>query len=97
MILTIFRRLCNYKVGPCTGLLKKMAGTQYLVIVEKGASSYGAYVPDLPGCVAVGETKAEVHRLITEAVQLHIEGWRKDGVVVPLPSSTAELIDVVTD
>ena len=59
---------------------------QYLVIFEKGASSYGAYVPDLPGCVAVGETMDEVRRLIAEAIQFHIEGLRKDGLVVPLPS-----------
>ena len=55
---------------------------QYLVIIEEGANNYGAYVPDLPGCVAVSETKAEVHRLITEAIQFHIEGLREDGVVV---------------
>ena len=59
---------------------------QYLVIIEKGANSYGAYVPDLPGCVAVGETKAEAHRLIAEAIQFHIEGLREDGAVVPPPS-----------
>ncbi len=70
---------------------------QYLVIFEKGASSYGAYVPDLPGCVAVGETMDEVRRLIVEAIQFHIEGLRKDGLVVPLPSSTVALIDVATN
>ncbi len=70
---------------------------QYLVIFEKGASSYGAYVPDLPGCVAVGETMDEVRRLIAESIQFHIEGLRKDGLVVPLPSSTVALIDVATN
>ena len=70
---------------------------QYLVIFEKGASSYGAYVPDLPGCVAVGETMDEVRRLIAEAIQFHIEGLRKDGLVVPLPSSTVAFIDVATN
>ena len=69
---------------------------QYLVIIEKGASSYGAYVPDLPGCVAVGETKAEVRKLITEAIRFHIEGLREDGDVVPPPSSTAAFIDIAT-
>ena len=67
---------------------------QYLVIVEEGVNSYGAYVPDLPGCVAVGETKTEVHRLITEAIQFHVEGLREDGVVVPLPLSTVAFVDV---
>ena len=69
---------------------------QYLVIFEKGKNSYGAYVPDLPGCVAVGETMEEVRILITEAIQFHIEGLREDSVVVPLPSSTAAFIDVTT-
>ena len=69
---------------------------QYMAILEKGANSYGAYVPDLPGCVAVAETKAEAHKLITEAIQFHIEGLREDGDVVPPPSSTAAFIDIAT-
>ena len=69
---------------------------QYLAILEKGANSYGAYVPDLPGCVAVGETKAEARKLITEAIRFHIEGLREDGDVVPPPSSTAAFIDIAT-
>ena len=73
-----------------------MVGEQYLVIIEKGENSYGAYVPDLPGCVAVGETKTEVHRLITEAIQFHIKDLREDGDGVPLPLSTVAFIDVVT-
>jgi predicted RNase H-like HicB family nuclease len=70
---------------------------QYLVIFEKGASSYGAYVPDLPGCVAIGETMEEASGLIAEAIQLHIEGLLKDGLVVPLPTSTVAFIDVATN
>ena len=69
---------------------------QYLAIIEKGATSYGAYVPDLPGCVAIGETKTEVEKLITEAIQFHIECLREDGDVVPPPSSTFAFIDVTT-
>ena len=69
---------------------------QYLVVFEKSENSYGAYVPDLPGCVAVGETMDEVHELIAEAIQFHVEGLQEDGFVVPLPSSTAALIDVAT-
>ena len=67
---------------------------QYLVIVEKGPSSYGAYVPDLPGCIAVGETRAEVTRLIHEAMEFHIEGLLVDGHPVPPPASQAELVEV---
>ena len=73
-----------------------MAGMQYLVIFEKDAHGYGAYVPDLPGCVAIGETMDEVRRLIAEAIQFYIEDLQEDGSVVPLPSSTAALIDVAT-
>ena len=69
---------------------------QYLVIIEKGENSYGAYVPDLPGCVAVGKTKTKVHRLIAEAIQFHIEDLREDAVVPP-PSSTFAYINVATD
>ena len=51
-----------------------MTEMQYLVIFEKGENSYGAYVPDLPGCIAVGETMEEVRELIVDAIQFHIEG-----------------------
>ena len=67
---------------------------QYAVIIEKGPTSYGAYVPDLPGCIAVGETREEVLRLIQEAIEFHIEGLREDGQPVPVPSSSIELIEV---
>ena len=67
---------------------------QYLVIVEKGPSSYGAHVPDLPGCVAVGETKDEVLTLIREAIEFHLEGMKQDGEPIPPPSSTGELVEV---
>ncbi len=60
---------------------------QYTVIIEKGDSSYGAWVPDLPGCVAAAETAAEVEQLIREAIEFHLEGLREDGLEVPEPSS----------
>ena len=56
---------------------------EYLVVIEKGPKSYGAYVPDLPGCVAVGESRREVLKLIREAVSLHIEAMRDAGEVIP--------------
>jgi predicted RNase H-like HicB family nuclease len=59
--------------------------TEYLVIFEEGEQSVGAYVPDLPGCVAVGETRAEVKQLIREAIELHIENLRENGEPVPRP------------
>jgi predicted RNase H-like HicB family nuclease len=67
---------------------------QYLVIVEKGPSSYGAHVPDLPGCVAVGDTKDEALTLIREAIEFHLEGLKQDGQSIPPPSSTSELVEV---
>ena len=66
----------------------------YLVVVEKGPTSYGAYVPDLPGCVAAGETKAEVLSLIREAIELHLEDLKNSGESIPTPSSSGELVDV---
>ena len=67
---------------------------RYAVIVEEGETSFGAYVPDLPGCVAVGETKEEVLNLIQEAIEFHIEGLREDGQPIPEPSSSIEYIEV---
>jgi predicted RNase H-like HicB family nuclease len=66
---------------------------RYAVVIEKGETSYGAYVPDLPGCVAVGETLQEVERLIREAIQFHIEGLREGGEPVPDPTSIAEYVE----
>lgn len=66
----------------------------YVVIIECGEDSFGAYVPDLPGCVAAGETREEVMRLIREAIEFHLEGLREDGLPVPPPSSSIELVHV---
>ena len=59
---------------------------EYVVIYERGDSSYGAYVPDLPGCITVGDTLEEVQTLIQEAIEFHIEGLQEDGDDVPQPS-----------
>ncbi|MDZ7843053.1 MAG: type II toxin-antitoxin system HicB family antitoxin [Gammaproteobacteria bacterium] len=67
---------------------------RYAVVVEKGKSSYGAYVPDLPGCVAAGDTKEEAIRLIQEAIEFHIEGLKEEGEPVPPPSSSVEFVEV---
>ena len=67
---------------------------RYLVIVENGSSSYGAYVPDLPGCVAVGDTKDEVLTLIREAIKFHLDGMAQDGEPIPQPRSSSELVEV---
>ena len=67
---------------------------RYLVVVEKGPTSYGAYVPDLPGCVAAADSKEEVLRLIREAIEFHLEGLKEDGTPVPPPHSSGELVEV---
>jgi len=67
---------------------------RYMVVIERGDTSWGAHVPDLPGCVAVGETRADVLRLIREAIELHIDGLRRDGLPVPAPSSEGEIVEV---
>ncbi len=67
---------------------------QYLVVIEQGTSSFGAYVPDLPGCIAVGESREEVATLIQEAIELHIEDLRAQGQEVPSPHSSGELVSI---
>ena len=67
---------------------------QYLVVIEKGESSFGAYVPDLPGCIAAGESEAEVRVLIREAIEFHIEGLREAGQPVPNPHSSGAVVEV---
>lgn len=67
---------------------------KYMVVIEKGKSSYGAHVPDLPGCVATAETREEVLHLIKEAIEFHIEGLREAGEPIPPASSVSEIITV---
>ena len=67
---------------------------RYAVIIEKGPKSYGAYVPDLPGCVAAGDSRDEVMSLIQGAMEFHIEGLKQEGLPVPAPSSAVEFVDV---
>jgi predicted RNase H-like HicB family nuclease len=67
---------------------------RYAVVIEKAQGNYSAYVPDLPGCIATGETVAEVQQLIREAIELHISGMREDGLAIPPPSSQVEYIQV---
>ena len=69
---------------------------KYAVVIERGESSFGAYVPDLPGCVAVGETREEAMALIREAIEFHLEGMREDGEGMPEPHSETEYVEVLT-
>ena len=65
---------------------------RYAVVIEKAEGNYSAFVPDLPGCVAVGDTVEEVEREIRDAIRFHIEGLKEDGLPVPEPTSIAEYV-----
>ena len=67
---------------------------KYTVILEQGNSSFGAYVPDLPGCIAAAETKEEALQLIAEAIEIHREDLRKRGEEIPKPHSFVETVEV---
>jgi len=71
-----------------------MGNIRYAVIVEEGETSFGAYVPDLPGCVAVAETRDEVLRLIEEAIEFHLDGLRQDDQPIPEPLSSIEYVEI---
>lgn len=66
---------------------------RYAVVIEKANRNYSAYVPDLPGCIATGATVAEVEAEIGEAIRLHVEGLKEDGLVAPEPSAIAKYIE----
>ena len=67
---------------------------KYLVVVEKGSRSWGAHVPDLPGCIAVAKSRKDVLKLIKEAIGFHIDGLKAAGVQVPPPHSEGKVVDV---
>ena len=71
-----------------------MREKQYLVILERTERNYGAYSPDLPGCVATGKTAEDTLRLMREAIELHVRGLEEDGLPVPEPTSTASYVSV---
>jgi predicted RNase H-like HicB family nuclease len=66
----------------------------YTVIFEKGPTSWGAYVPDLPGVIAVGDSREEAERLIRGAIEFHLVGMREEGLPIPPPSSFAGVVEI---
>ena len=66
---------------------------RFAIVIEKAKGNYSAYVPDLPGCVATGDTVEDVEREIRDAIRFHIEGLREDGLPVPRPTSIAEYVE----
>jgi len=69
---------------------------RYAVVIEKGDQNYSAYVPDLPGCVATGETQAEVEAEIRAAVKFHIDGLKEDSLPIPEPTASFTFADADT-
>jgi predicted RNase H-like HicB family nuclease len=67
---------------------------RYAVVIEKGSNGFGAYVPDLPGCIAAAKTRDEVVKLIQDAMEFHIEGLKQDGEPVPKAASSVEFVEV---
>ena len=67
---------------------------RYAIVIEKAPSNYAAYVPDLPGCVATGATVEETESLLREAIDIHLEGMREDGLPIPEPASLVEYLEV---
>lgn len=67
---------------------------RYLVVVERTPTGYSAYSPDLPGCISTGRTRDEVEANMREAIELHIEGLRVEGLPVPEPSSESAYVNV---
>ncbi len=66
---------------------------RYAIVIEKAARNYSAYVPDLPGCIATGDSVEEVEAEIGEAIRLHVEGLLEDGLPVPEPTTIAEYVE----
>jgi predicted RNase H-like HicB family nuclease len=67
---------------------------RYAIVVEKAKSNYSAYVPDLPGCVATGKTVKETERRLRDAIELHVQGLREDGLSVPELSSVVDYVEI---
>jgi len=67
---------------------------KYAIVIEKAEGNFSAYVPDLPGCIATGDSIEEAEQQIREAIQFHIEGMREDGATIPEPSSRVDYVHV---
>ena len=75
------------------GLRTKTMQTKYLIVIEKTPNNLSAFSPDLPGCVATGSTQIEVEERMRDAIRMHLDGMREDGITIPPPSSVAEYIE----
>jgi predicted RNase H-like HicB family nuclease len=66
---------------------------RYAIVIEKAGDNYSAYAPDLPGCIATGDTVEEVEREMRDAIRFHIDGLQEDGLAVPEPASVVEYVE----
>jgi predicted RNA binding protein YcfA (HicA-like mRNA interferase family)/predicted RNase H-like HicB family nuclease len=76
------------------GLQVRRTTLRYAILIEPTATGYSAHVPDLPGCIAAGETREETLQLIREAIEFHLEGMRLHGESIPQPTSTCEYVEI---
>lgn len=67
---------------------------KYAVVIEKAENNYSAYVPDLPGCIAVGDTFEEVEQMIREAIEFHMEGIEEEGLPIPKPTTFVQYVEI---
>ena len=67
---------------------------RYAIVIENAGDNFSAYVPDLPGCIATGETLAATEQAIREAIEFHLEGLREDGTPIPPPSSHVDYVEI---
>ena len=67
---------------------------RFAIVIEKAENNYAAYVPDLPGCIATGQTVEETEQLIREAIEFHLRGMREDGLPIPEPASRVDYVEV---
>lgn len=67
---------------------------RYAIVIEKAEGNYSAYVPDLPGCVAAGDTIEETRQLLEEAIEIHIKGMMEDGEPIPEPTTQVDFVEV---
>ena len=66
---------------------------RYAIVIEKANGNYSAFVPDLPGCVATGDTVEDVEREIRQAIRFHLDGLREDGLPIPQPTALCEYVE----
>ena len=67
---------------------------RYAIVIQRAGNNYSAYVPDLPGCIAIGATVEQTEQLIREAIQLHLAGIREDGLPIPQASGHVDYVEV---